>query len=201
MTRLIIFACIAVIPLTALLMPESYRSANKANLTLVVQPFNDLPEQQLQYVVKKLRTIIPAIRIAPRKTLPSHAYYKPRNRYRADTLINWLRQHSANDEVTLGLTSKDISATKGTVADFGIMGLGYRPGKACVASSFRLTKNNKNEELFKVSIHELGHTQSLDHCPVKTCFMRDAEGGNPTGEEKEFCTDCKAALISKGWKL
>jgi archaemetzincin len=193
---LLIIASVIILLLTA-----SYRNADKGNLTLVVQPFNDLPDQQLQYVVKKLRAIIPGIRVTPRKALPSHAYYKPRNRYRADTLINWLRIHTGENEVTIGLTSKDISTTKGKVADFGIMGLGYRPGKSCVASSFRLTKSNKNEELFKVSIHELGHTQGLDHCPVKTCFMRDAEGSNPTGEEKEFCADCKRVLVSKGWKL
>jgi archaemetzincin len=31
--------------------------------------------------------------------------------------------------------------------------------------------------------------------------MRDAEGKNPTNEEKEFCKDCKKQLQKKGWKL
>ena len=37
--------------------------------------------------------------------------------------------------------------------------------------------------------------------PEKTCFMRDAESHDPTGEEKEFCKRCKSFLIEKGWKL
>jgi archaemetzincin len=129
------------------------------------------------------------------------AYYRPRNRYRADSLIHWFNRTTPAGYVTLGLTSKDISTTKGSHEDFGIMGLGNRPGNACIASSFRLSNGNKAEELFKVAIHELGHTQGLPHCPNRYCFMRDAEGGNTTGEEKEFCPECKQRLISKGWKL
>ena len=76
------------------------------------------------------------------------------------------------------------------------MGLGFQPGKACIASNFRL-RDKKN--FFKVALHELGHTTGLPHCPEKTCFMRDAEGGDPTGEESGFCTKCKNYLIKKGW--
>jgi archaemetzincin len=36
---------------------------------------------------------------------------------------------------------------------------------------------------------------------MKTCFMRDAEGGNPLNEEKEFCSTCKSFLVKKGWRL
>ena len=87
------------------------------------------------------------------------------------------------------------------MADFGVMGLGYRPGNACVASTFRLNAENKSEQFYKVAIHELGHTQGLKHCPDKTCFMRDAEGKNPTNEEKDFCQNCKKVLRSKHWKI
>jgi archaemetzincin len=175
-------------------------SNNSSNLTVLVQPFNDLPENRLQYVVKRLKTILPNIQVASRISMPEMAYYRPRNRYRADTLINWLKNRTAPNFVTVGITSKDISTKKGMYPDWGVMGLGYEPGNACIASSFRLGKNT-NEELFKVVIHEIGHTQGLSHCSVKTCFMRDAEGKNTTGEEKEFCPTCKQKLIRNGWKL
>ncbi|WP_326521356.1 matrixin family metalloprotease [Rhizosphaericola mali] len=103
--------------------------------------------------------------------------------------------------MTLGLTSFDISTTKNSIKDWGVMGLGFEPGKACIASDFRLSSNEKLMQLFKVSIHELGHTQGLKHCKVKSCFMRDAEGRNPTNEEIEFCKTCKHTLISKGWRF
>ncbi len=81
------------------------------------------------------------------------------------------------------------------------MGFGYNPGNACVVSSFRLSKANQQEQFYKVAIHELGHTQGLPHCEEKTCFMRDAEGGNPLNEEKDFCPACKSFLKGKGWRL
>jgi archaemetzincin len=55
------------------------------------------------------------------------------------------------------------------------------------------------EKLFKVAIHELGHTQGLKHCPVNDCLMRDAEGKDHLDEEKDFCKKCKAVLINAGW--
>jgi archaemetzincin len=84
------------------------------------------------------------------------------------------------------------------VFDYGVMGLGFMPGKACVASNFRL-RNKKN--FFKVVIHELGHTTGLPHCPDKTCYMRDAEGGDHTSLENGFCGKCKKQLVEGGWKL
>lgn len=38
----------------------------------------------------------------------------------------------------IGITQKDISTSKGQYADWGIMGLAYRPGNSCVASYYRL---------------------------------------------------------------
>jgi archaemetzincin len=81
------------------------------------------------------------------------------------------------------------------------MGLGYCPGKSCVASTFRLHGNNRFEKLVKVALHELGHTEGLNHCPEKTCLLRDAEGKDHLNEEKGFCASCKKYLIKKGWEL
>jgi archaemetzincin len=133
--------------------------------------------------------------------LPKHAYYAPRNRYKADSILTFFNSIATNNYIYIGLTSKDISTTKNNIADFGVMGLGFCPGRACVASTYRLSKTNKNEQLFKVAIHELGHTQGLVHCPKPFCFMRDAEGKNPTNEEKEFCESCRKHLRNKGWLI
>lgn len=126
------------------------------------------------------------------------AFYSPRNRYRADSLIHWMGRQAKTNEVYLGITQTDISTSSRGYKDWGVMGLGFCPGNAAVASSHRL----KNKSHFwKVALHELGHTAGLQHCPVKTCLMRDAQGGDPTGEEKEFCNTCKSVLTKQGWKL
>lgn len=172
-----------------------------ANRVIVIQPLGDFPSSQSDLVYRELRKINANVLVRPAIPLPATAWYVPRNRYRADSLIRYLKRFGNVDTVIIGLTSKDISTTKNNIEDWGVMGLGYNPGNACVVSTFRLSKANQSEQFYKVAIHELGHTQGLPHCSEKACFMRDAEGGNPLNEEKDFCASCKPFLKSKGWQL
>lgn len=80
--------------------------------------------------------------IAPTTPLPKSAYYPPRARYRADRLLTWLGPRFRTDHI-LGITTHDISTTKGEVADWGVFGLGEMPGRTTVISSFRLRKPGK----------------------------------------------------------
>ncbi|MCE3229629.1 MAG: Zn-dependent protease [Bacteroidetes bacterium] len=177
------------------------KSGSTENTVIAIQPFSDLPSKYTVHVYKQLKKLYPNVIVLKPIDLPKQAYYSPRNRYRADSIISYLRKQAKPGQVILGLTGKDISTTKGNIKDYGIMGLGYQPGKSCVVSYFRLSKKNTLEQFFKVSIHELGHTQGLPHCPAATCFMRDAKGENHNDEEHEFCTKCKAHLESKGWSF
>lgn len=171
----------------------------KKTLTIDIQPFTDISKTQADYIFSELKKLYPYVELKRSIAFPVSAFYPKRNRYRADSLLGYLDRITANEHVTIGLTNKDISTNKGTIEDWGVMGLGFCPGNACICSSFRLSKKDQLRQLFKVSIHELGHTQGLEHCPVRTCFMRDAEGKNSTGEEKEFCPACKSKLMDKGW--
>jgi archaemetzincin len=170
-------------------------------IVIDIQPFGEISKQRVDYVFEKLKAIYPNLQLKKAIPLPKTAFYEGRKRYRADSLVHYLNRNTPPGHVTIGLTVKDISTTKESIKDYGIMGLGLCPGNSCVASTFRLSKTNTNDQLFKTAIHELGHTQGLPHCPVKTCFMRDAEGRNRTDEEKEFCSKCKAHLVSRGWEL
>lgn len=180
---------------------DSVNNVAKSNIVIDIQPFNGISTSQTQYVFTELKKIYSFIEIKKAIALPAAAWYPPRNRYRADSLIHFLKTQTAKGHITIGLTNKDISTTKNAVADWGVMGLGFCPGNACIASTFRLTKTEINMQLFKVAIHELGHTQGLPHCNVKSCFMRDAEGRNPTNEEKDFCPKCKSFLKMGGWNF
>jgi len=197
------FFILAVILFLTFSCSEKQQQSVKINkpITILIQPFKDISSENVKKTTDGIRKVYPNVKILKTIDLPENAYYKDRNRYRADSIIKFLNSRTSEGYVTIGLTSKDISVTKGKIKDYGIMGLGYRPGKACVASEFRLNKNNTDEQFFKIAIHELGHTQGLKHCPEKTCFMRDAEGGNPTDEEKDFCNKCKTFLINKNWKF
>ncbi|GAB2836973.1 hypothetical protein GCM10027043_44700 [Ferruginibacter profundus] len=177
----------------------SFKKEKQQSPVVDVQPFTDMAAAETQYVFDEIKKVYPGATLKNPIPLPQSAFYSIRNRYRADSLIQFLNALTGTGHVTIGLTSKDISTTKDSVADWGVMGLGFCPGKACIASTFRLSKTEKLMQLFKVAIHESGHTQGLPHCVVKSCFMRDAEGRNPTNEEKDFCVDCKKYSEQKGW--
>jgi archaemetzincin len=175
--------------------------SSQSTTKIYLQPFQDFSDSSASYLISDFKKFCPNIVLLDPVPLPEQAWYEPRKRYRADKLINWLKNQVNNNEVIIGLTAKDISTTKNEIKDYGVMGLGFVPGKSCVVSTFRLNKQNLKQQHFKVAIHELGHTQGLNHCPVKICFMRDAEGRNPTDEENGFCKSCKKYLERKGWSI
>lgn len=172
-----------------------------ANRVFVVQPFMGISTEDIKAVYEKLIKVNPKAILKPSIALPPNAYYKPRNRYRADSIISYLTKFGNADTVIIGLTNEDISTRNGDIVDWGVMGLGLQPGNACVISTYRLHKTKIASQFYKLALHELGHTQGLPHCPNKTCFMRDAEGGNHLDEETGFCKSCTAFLKSKGWHL
>lgn len=177
---------------------KHWATSKAPDITIKLLPLGKTTESFTSTTLAELKALVSNIELLPHEQMPRFAYYAPRNRYRADSLIEWMSKRAKANEVYLAITMQDISTTKGSNPDHGIMGLGYQPGNACIASNFRV-RDKKN--FYKVVIHELGHTTGLPHCPVNTCFMRDAEGTDPTGEEKGFCKKCREHLIKKGWRL
>lgn len=176
-------------------------TSSKGTRVVVVQPLGQFSEKEARSIVAQIKSLGANVVLKANRSIPESFYYTPRNRYRADSLIRYLKTQVGKDSIIVGILNEDISTTKDGVSDWGVMGLGYRPGNSCVVSSFRINKKKRAEQLYKVVLHELGHTEGLDHCPEKTCLMRDAEGGNPLDEEKDFCERCKAHLKGKGWGL
>lgn len=167
---------------------------------IVIQPLGDFDEELSRQIGDDIVKYYPMVRIHKNIPILKSAFYKERQRYRADSLIRWLSSKATN-EIYVGLCKPDISTTKGIHQDWGVMGLGYSPGKACIASTFRLNKKDLRTQLFKVAIHELGHTQGLPHCINEACFMQDAEGKNKTEQLTGFCGICANHLRGKGWKM
>jgi archaemetzincin len=174
---------------------------HRAPVIIDIQPFRGVDACEYRVLYTSLKKVYPSVQLKAPVDLPASAYYHPRNRYRADSLINYLRQQTYSGHVTIGVTNRDISTSKGKVIDWGVMGLGLCPGNACVVSGFRLKKEAAAEQLYKVAVHELGHTFGLPHCSDPHCYMRDADGENPTDEENDFCSQCKPRLKKAGWIL
>jgi len=166
---------------------------------VALQPIGTVDDAWVEVVKQSLEEYHEvSVEILPPIEHPSSAYYLPRKRYRADSLIAFLKRNASTDfDKVIGITAQDISTTKGEHKDWGIFGLGYCPGKSCVVSTFRLKKNGEaklKERLTKVAIHELGHTFGIPHCTVSnTCVMADAKGSmkQVDGEKNEMCASCK----------
>lgn len=189
-------------------------SCQKNNKKIVgIQPYGAFPKQQVTLMAEvidsfyNVRTVI-----LPHKELYKQAYVNIKSpRYRADSIIRIQKRNLPDSlDFVVGLTLKDISTTKressGEVikpaskyTDWGVMGLGFCPGKSCIISTFRLHHKNPNvrlERLTKVTIHELGHNLGLPHCKNKKCVMTDAVESIATidRESLSLCEDCRQEI-------
>jgi archaemetzincin len=137
--------------------------------------------------------------------LPEAAWYPPRKRYRAEKLLDYLDHvRPGEDDRIIGITTEDISTTKGRHKDWGILGLATLDGKVAVVSTYRTVKKlgrgkdrtlRARHRFAKTVVHELGHNLGLDHCPNRGCLMEDAKGTvSTTDREHTLCDACQKEL-------
>ncbi len=141
------------------------------------------------------------VEVLPSEPLPVGAWYEPRERYKADGILDATATRQPRFDKIVMLTSRDISVTNDAGKDWGILGLGQLGGRVCVVSTFRLRAGKADDKLFaarlvKVVNHELGHTFGLGHCETPGCLMQDAHGKIATvdGEKGAPCAACSASL-------
>jgi archaemetzincin len=196
--------------------------------TLLLVPLGNVPQTEVEEVRQTLlRYYRLQITVAPHTPFPAYttnqAVAKELKmelplRYRADSLLRFLnKQVRGKHDYILGIANVDITCTnryengKGQImfpvwmhADWGIFGLGYLGGKACIVSSFRLRFDNPplaklNNRIAKVARHEVGHNFGLNHCP-EFCFMSAADLRNALvaldNESDSLCGGCKRKLGS-----
>ncbi|MFN6945091.1 MAG: hypothetical protein ACK4ND_09085 [Cytophagaceae bacterium] len=133
-------------------------------------------------------------------------------RYCADSIIHYLKVTKPDSvDHILAVTGYDISTSikdsfgnikepKGKYRDWGIFGLGYRPGSSCIVSTFRLKHKDRKiflERMNKVSLHELGHNFNLPHCTNNDCFMQDAAESIKTIDKVslQLCGSCVRKIL------
>ena len=171
----------------------------KTNTIIVFQPFYGFPIQSIKYLEKKIQKTFHKLGFKHPIKLPKNALNYTKKRYRADSLIHFLGNRAKVNETIIGLTTKDISISKkGVSKDYGVFGFSLCPGNSGVISTFRIKGENKLEKLYKLAIHEIGHTKGLPHCTSTNCFMRDAKGKDHFNQLTDFCQNCKNKLRDSG---
>lgn len=186
-------------------------SCSKEKLTIGIQPYDFFEKSMIDTITQTLHETYNArIIVLPKNDLPKSAFIDIKSpRYRADSILIDLKENKPDSvDFVIGLTKKDISTSKrdkngkikkpeSKYSDWGVFGLGYKPGPSCVVSSFRLNDNKLFiSRLKKVCIHELGHNFGLNHCQTDKCVMKDAAETIKTIDSVNFnlCDKCRRRI-------
>lgn len=173
--------------------------------SIAVLPLGSVDPSLVEAVRQRLEsTFACTTTVLPTRALPKKAYFAPRHRYRGTLILDEL---SATIPLPisnlLGITSQDISVTKGPIPDWGVFGVAYLSQRPAVISTFRLGRNQASRTLIlrrvqTVAVHEVGHTFGLNHCPSPHCVMEDARGTiqSVDASSEQFCSTCRAFLGS-----
>jgi archaemetzincin len=176
---------------------------------IAIQPIGSVNEHQLDFIRQQVDSFFHTpVLILPDQPMPLSFQNRSKGeRYCADSLLVWL-SHRKPDSVSivLGFTSKDIytankdhyghiKAPAAKYAVWGIFGLGYTPGAACIVSDYRFKR--KAPELYPhrlrtIVIHEIGHNLGLRHCPNPHCIMNDANEtiASVDSSGNTYCDSC-----------
>ena len=163
--------------------------------TIYIQPLGDVNQEYMDYIKTSVKNFYGYDCVIKSKlNLTTDILAGSKTRYEARKI---LKKYNSKENVLL-ITEKDIAHRKSSdFPEWGVFGLGFRPGKTCVISTFRLKKNVSNgkflERLKKVALHEIGHNLGLEHCTNnKECMMTSASGTvkQVDNERIWFCSKC-----------
>lgn len=149
------------------------------------------------------------------KTIPvnlAFAFDAGRQQYHSTPILQKLAESSPHDALkVLALVEVDLFIPILTYV-FGEAQIG---GRACIVSTCRLNTGSGARclsektalRIVKESLHELGHTFSLRHCPDPTCLMHYCRGEADVDRKSDnLCRYCRVLLddelrrIAKGEK-
>ena len=173
----------------------------KDSSSTALLPLADVSNNQIQLLARELQLFYGMkVGVLPRKAMPENSRLKNTRRYSAPVMLQLLKkQKPANYDRILGVTTCDIYTRKGPYPHWGIFGLGYKPGEACIVSEYRLKQFGAKTDTFLtlVTLHEIGHNLGLPHCARHpSCLMNDAKGTARTlfAEKKWLCSNCRSLL-------
>jgi len=165
-----------------------------------------MPAGKITLVQNQLRESYKVpVAVLPAMPLPDSAFYPPRQRYRAQAILNHIAaaglKLSASPYKIVALTTEDVEVRLSPAKPhWGVMGLANGiGGQQAVVSLHRMA--GKDARLRNVAVHETGHLLGLRHCSGpedNRCVMRDAKG---SGAIVDRCMSTFCAVCSQKRKL
>lgn len=195
---------------------KSDKVENSEDFCLRVYNMGGVPQKDVDRLVRRLKLVYPNTVYAGELAFAKSAYIvndnKGRNRYWFSKLLPYVKNKiDVRKNIALVLVNAEVCnwTKNGSHANFGISVIG---GHISFVSYQRLKVNglNTDNNIFKVAIHELGHSvvrlvdsrkDLRSHCPNKACLMRDACNGYPYRRINSFCESCSKEMRAKGFNL
>ena len=171
--------------------------------TIYLQPYDNYTQKEanqlskvLEQKFKELFGVEFEVEVLPNKTFTKELMNDAKTRYRADKIIDSLKDGAGDHKIIIALTHKDVSVPYKGKADWGVLGLSIHGTYTCVVSDYRL--KHKKRDYWKVVTHEFTHTACrYSHCPKDDplCIMKDAKGKADFSNKEDFCETCKKNII------
>lgn len=191
-------------PAVATALASAGVAIGEARALVLLVPLGDVSTETVEATADALRRHVAIdVEIGARLALPVIARTPIAGRWSAPALVDALSKIPRGRAVrTMGIAAVDIVIRKGPHPHWGILGLASGP--ACVLSTHRMKRAWESggapeslveERLWKIAVHELGHTLGLPHCPRPQCVMEDAHGTVATVDrEVDLCDACRARI-------
>lgn len=184
-------------------LPKTGLPTTEDSSVTVILPLGQIKSGQIILLSRELNAFYGMkIQMLPNAQMPASCLLEDTKRYSASAMLGWLKkQKPVHCDRILGVTTYDVFTKKGQYPHWGIFGLGYKPGEACIVSDHRLKQFNIRRDTFLtlVTLHEIGHNLGLPHCDKHPfCLMNDAKGTARTlfAEKKWLCANCRK-LVKK----
>lgn len=139
---------------------------------------------------------------------PSSARSPRPGALQATVLLQWLEALPLPPQgKIMGIAEADIVAPTGSIPIWGVLGLGSLRGHSSVISTYRMKRRWEKggasealvrERLWKIAVHELGHTLGLEHCEQPGCLMEDGRGTVKTiDRDTALCPACEQKYAAR----